>query len=432
MRLRDFHPNVRLRIYLGFFSSFLFNLVIPYMTIYFARELGALAAGLALTTGVVLSLAAGFWSGYVSDRIGRKKLMVAAELVFLGAYATLALATSPAIDAPWVALAASIAAQVGWGVYGPASDGMLLDVTSPESRKFMYSIFYWSNNLAIALGGMIGAYLFSSHLTLMLLLLTGMTVVTATLTAWRIGETHFPGAADAAANARDLFRSYGRVLRDRTFMWLCLANLLVLSTEFHLGNYIGVRLADEFGTQSLFGAGEQAVRMDGVQMLGLLRTENTLFVVVFSLFAASVMRRLRDRHALYAGMFLYVAGYAFQMWSNSPWPLLVAMLLATWGEVINSPIRTAYHVSIVPDDARGSYMAVDSLAHSGAMMFGTLAVSLGSLFSPEAMAAFTLATGLGGVAIFAALMGKLEGRMEAGSQRKATPVPTGASETASR
>ncbi|MCI3922401.1 MFS transporter [Paenibacillus sp. TRM 82003] len=401
------------------------------MTIYFARELGAWIAGIALTGGVVLSFFVGFWSGYVSDKRGRKRLMIAAELVWLAAYGVLAWSTSDAFAAPWIALAASIAIHAGWGLYGPASDGMLLDVTEPKTRKYMYTVFYWSNNLAIALGGMLGAMLFAEHLTEMLLLLTGMTLVTGAITVWKIEETHFPGREQVRApnaplrnkpGARDMLRSYGRVLRDRTFMLFCLANLLVLSSEWHLGNYIGVRLAEEMGMRTLISAETWALRLDGVEMLGLLRTENTLLVVIFSLFAATVMRRFKDRHTLFGGMLLYVAGYAFLMFGDQPWPLIAAMALATWGEVINAPIRMSYNGVIVPDDARGAYLAVESLTGTGAMMIGTLAVSLGAVASSATMGALAFIVGMAGFAVFASIIDALDVKLH-GAENEEAPTP---------
>ncbi|WP_199614536.1 MDR family MFS transporter [Paenibacillus alkalitolerans] len=433
MKFRDFHPNIRIRIALGFFGSLLFNMVIPYMAIYFARELGSAVAGIALTGGVIVGFAASFLSGYWSDRIGRKPLMVGAEFVWLGSYALMALAASAWVDSAWLALAASFGVQIGWGLFGPSSDGMLLDVTSPEQRKYMYSIFYWSNNLAIALGGMVGAYLFATHLTGLLIALTAMTAVSTAITLWRIDETHRPAhnyaaAVSAFAGIGDVLRSYGRVLRDRTFMLFMVANLLVLSSEFHIGNYIGVRLADEMGIRTLFSWGESSLSLNGVQMLGLLRTENTLFVVLFSILAVAAMRRFKEKHTLFAGMILYVTGYAFQMYSNDPWPLIVAMALATWGEVVNVPIRMAYHGSITPDDARGAYMAVGGLTHTGASMIGTLAVSLGAVFPSWSMGLIALFVGVSGIVLFAGITPKLDERMHRASSGDGAQVSPASSQ----
>ncbi|AZK47237.1 hypothetical protein EIM92_14610 [Paenibacillus lentus] len=50
----------------------------------------------------------------------------------------------------------------------------------------------------------------------------------------------------------------------------------MLSTEFQLANYISIRFAQEIPEQSLFGW-----RIGGIELTGLLRTENTILVVTY-------------------------------------------------------------------------------------------------------------------------------------------------------
>ena len=40
----------------------------------------------------------------------------------------------------------------------PATEAMLIDVSTPENRKVMYSINYWAINLSIAIGAIFGGY----------------------------------------------------------------------------------------------------------------------------------------------------------------------------------------------------------------------------------------------------------------------------------
>jgi DHA1 family multidrug resistance protein B-like MFS transporter len=77
MKFRDFHPNIRIRIIIQFFSGLMSIMVLPLMAIYFAERIGATLTGILLFMTVVIGVISGFLGGYYADRIGRKKRILA-------------------------------------------------------------------------------------------------------------------------------------------------------------------------------------------------------------------------------------------------------------------------------------------------------------------------------------------------------------------
>lgn len=66
----------------------------------------------------------------------------------------------------------------------PAVEAMLIDVSGPDTRKAIYRINYWSNNLAISVAGMIGGFFFSDYLFELLLVASVMSLVALLVTAF--------------------------------------------------------------------------------------------------------------------------------------------------------------------------------------------------------------------------------------------------------
>lgn len=414
MKFRDFHPNIRIRIIISFFGGLMSVMVMPLMSVYFSERLGLGLTGFLLFLNVVAGVFSGFYGGYISDRIGRKSLMVIAEAGMLASYAVAAFSNSPWFDSVWLTYISIMAINVCWGFFGPSSDAMMLDVSRPEERKYIYSIQYWSNNLSTAVGGMIGAFLFRDYLFELLVALTAMGVLSTTATMLFIRET-LSGEliAQKQANAagwRDLLRSYRTVMRDRTFIIFVAASMLFVSVEFHLGNYVSVRLAEQMPVQKLFDWFGRSVMVDGLTMIGSLRTENTLLVVLLSLVVKQLLGRLRDTHMLYGGLTLYVSGYAFISYSEQAWPLIIAMLLATLGEVIYVPVKQAFLGDIPPKEARSTYMAVFGLNYSGAWMISSLMVMVGGLLPPSVVGLLVFACGAAGTLMMVSIMKDLRSR----------------------
>ncbi|OGX68623.1 MAG: hypothetical protein A2189_05665 [Paenibacillus sp. RIFOXYA1_FULL_44_5] len=417
MLFKQFHRNIQIRLLANFISSLSYNMVLPFMSIYFAERLGTTKAGLLLSISVIVSLVSGIYGGYFADRVGRKKLMIVSEGIWLISYTVMTIANSPWLSSPILTFLMMILVSLCWGLFGPASNAMILDVTGPDSRKFVYSLFYWSNNLSVAVGGIAGAFFFKAYLFELLMILMGISLFTFLVTVFWIEETYDAKlllerkqTAVQGKGIFNMFHNYREVFRDSTFMLYMIASLLIVSVEFHLMNYTAIRLANEIPTQALFSWNGFRLSIDGVQMLGYLRTENTLLVVVLSLAVLGMFRRFSDQKVLIAGFLLYVVGYSVVSYSSQPWVLLLSMLIATLGEVMYVPVNQAYLGVIAPEHARSSYLAVYSIVFKGAMLIGAFGITLGGIFPDWLMSLLILSMVLAGVLIFAKLLPSLQER----------------------
>ncbi|NOU98963.1 MFS transporter [Paenibacillus planticolens] len=428
MRFRDFHRNVKLRIGLSFLSGTANNMVLPFMSIYFSGKLGDTSAGLVVILGILAGVIAGFIGGYYADRIGRKKLMITAEIGWMICFMGMAVSNSPWFSSPWMTFVLMIFVSMFWGVHGPANDAMLLDVTAPDIRKFMYAIMYWLNNLSFAIAGIAGAFLFKSYLFELFIGLSVIGMITLMVTYFFIDEVYRPqsdeGEPGRSQRKTSMWSNYQLVLRDKTFMIFTAASLLLVSVEFHLGNYVGVRLEKEMVAAPFIPWMESSWHVDGLKMLGFIRTENTVLVVVLSVLMGVLMRRFSDSKVLFVGYACYILGYSYLAYSNQPMLLLLSMLIATVGELMYVPIKQAYLGNIAPDHARSSYMALYGMVYKGAMLLGGFGVIIGGWTPSWMMASLILLSGLVGMAMFYAILAQLEERkVKAEMSYKASTAP---------
>ncbi|QQE80147.1 MFS transporter [Alicyclobacillus sp. SO9] len=418
MRFTDLHRNVKIRIYVLFAFGTVQATTMPFMAIYFAQNLGEALTGILLTMSIVASMFSGMLGGFYADRFGRKKLMVGSEAVFLLAYLVMAFANSPWLHSPSLTFAMFLFTNVCWGIYGPADEAMLIDVTTSESRPFVYSIFYWVWNLTMAVGASIGAVLFEHY---RFFLFTAMSIVllgTLLTTIFKIEETFHPnhvihpGAqGDVETNARRRFsfkrllpngilKNYASVMKDTTFVKYIFAGMLVMAVEFQLSNYIGIHFSKDIVHQSLIHIKNFHIWIDGVKMLGFLQTENTIIVVLLASIAVRIVNRYPDRRVLFFSILLNTVGYSFMIVVNAPWVLMGLMVIATIGEISSVPIRQTYLGDIAPSAARSSYVAANGLTFDGSQIMASLGVMLGAVVSPWMMAALSLASGIGGFLLF--------------------------------
>ncbi|WP_346200941.1 MFS transporter [Caldifermentibacillus hisashii] len=382
----------------SFLSTAISNMIFPFMAIYLSNHFGVKITGILLLVNVFIGIALSFFGGYVSDRFGRKKLIVFAEMLRFFAFTVMMICNSPWFTSPLITYFMMTINTICWSLGGPANQAMLIDVSKPDERKYMFSIMYWANNLSIAIGGSLGGFLFKDYLFELLIALSITALITVILIVFFIDESYVPEqVADEKVfqHICQMLRNYREVFRDHLFILYCMAIVFVMSLEFQLSNYVGIRLESEMPVQRFLWW-----ELDGIEMTGLLRTENTVLVVLMALFAAKMVSRFKDRHVIILGSFVFVAGYAYISYSNYIPFLFIAMLLASVAEVVRVPVEQNYQASLPPVHARSSYLAVSGMGYNLAQLICSITVMISAYLNNLATTVFIAAIGFFGVFIF--------------------------------
>ncbi|WP_163855971.1 MDR family MFS transporter [Paenibacillus elgii] len=407
---RKYHKNLKIRIYDVFINGLCSTMYLPFMGIYFADRLGAELTGILMIITVLFGFSAGLYGGYFADLSGRKKIMVTAASLRLMALIVMLVANTLMMNPVILTFISILIISACSGASDPVSEAMVVDVTNSDNRKSVYNFLYWFRNLSSVLGGVAGGFLFKDHLQLILLISAFLSALSLVLVSVFITETYTPPIQRTLVKRRvlhELVVNYIRVSKDRTFMIFTLATLLFFSLEFQMSNYIGIRLGKELPSQIyyLFGFG---FNLDGVKLLGLLRAENTFVVVAFTLLIGLLVKRYKDTKVLTAGLLIYTAGYFILGFSNVPLLLLSAMLIATVGEIMFWPVRQKYLAELIPEDARSSYMAVNSLVFQGARVLASLSITLGAVITSFFMSTLYLFIGLISIYLFHMVIGQIK------------------------
>jgi DHA1 family multidrug resistance protein B-like MFS transporter len=404
MELIKLHKNVKIRILDVFLNSLSSSMYFPFMGIYFASRFGAKLTGVLMIFTILFGFCAGLYAGYFSDLIGRKKIIVGAAFArFLGVLLML-LANTPMVHSTIITFIAVLIISACSGITGPVSEAMVIDVTTNENRKTVYSYMYWFNNLSRIFGAVIGGFLFSTHLFIILTISSVLSFVSVLLISFFITDT-YTSTKELTVKSRwevlkDIGLKYKSVSMDVTFMLFTLATLLFFTLEFQTSNYVGIRLAEELKFQNLLSLGSFQLNVDGTSMLGLLNAENTFLVVATTLIIGKMTKRFNGLSVLLFGLLIYTGGYFILSFSNVPIILLAAGFVATIGEIMFWPIRQAYLADLIPENARSSYMAVNSFVFRGASIIASLFITIGAFVSPIVISSLFVVIGLLSIWLF--------------------------------
>ena len=331
-----------------FISTVGASMIWPFLMLYVSEKLqaplttvGGLVA-LNATIGVISSF---FIGGPITDKVGRKGVMVFSLIANGLAY----VAMSQASSLPAFAILMSVTGAVN-PLYRVGGDAMMADLVPPEKRPDAYALLRLSNNVGVAIGPAVGGVLATASYSIALYCAAAGMITYGLLLALFARETLPAEAAHARADA---FGGYGKVVHDRRFMpfvgamtltQMCAALMWILMAVYAKKNY-----------------------QVPENLYGLIPTTNALMVVLFQVAITQITKRHPPLKALTVGAVFYAVGVGSVALARGFWGFWMSMVIMTVGELILMPTSSTYAANLAPADMRGRYMSIYGLSWSAAL-----------------------------------------------------------------
>ncbi|EJR27448.1 MULTISPECIES: MDR family MFS transporter [Bacillus] len=384
MNWKDFEQNIKVRLITSFFNRAVTSAVMPFMALFFAQEINKVWAGLFLILTVILSFFSNLIGGYISDRFQRKKILLLTSFSSTLMFLFMTLSLYPTDKMIWLFAIAYVGFIISSSLGRPSMQAIIIDSTTPENRKAVYTIDYWLMNLSMAIGAALGGFLYINHQKELFILLT---FVSATLPIaykiWLVAEVKEYLEKRNGNIVLDLIQNYKVAIQDRAFLRVVIGSTFIFAAEFSLNSYIGVRLSETFNPISIGN-----FEIVGVRMLSILNIQNMLLVVCLTFIVNKFTDRLSGKKALLLGLVLYGVGYVTVTSANTWYVLIIFNFIATVGELVYSPIRNAEQANMIPADKRGSYSAFAGLAYIGADLTARMTIIIGAFLVPTMMSVY--------------------------------------------
>jgi MFS family permease len=349
--LRSLHPDLPRPVWLlqvgGLLNAFGNGIVLPFLIIYLhnVRGIPLGLAGLIAATNSAAALASGFLAGSLSDRIGPKRVLIAALLVM-----AVAISLFPLIRETWHAFALNLLLGAGSGAFWPSQSSLITGLTPVERRHNAFAIGRVTMNLGVALGGVVGGLIASSahpHSFTVLFVLDALTFV-----GYACVLTGLPSPRLRREGERE--GTYRQVLADRPFVSYILLNSLFIAA----GMAVVVELMPPFAKND---AG-----MDERQ-IGLIWAVNSLVVVLAQLPVAKLaegrrrMRGLALMGVIWAGVMLAVGAAGYWLSGvNAAIAMAAAAAVFGLGECLHGTIHLALAADLAKPGVLGRYLAFSS------------------------------------------------------------------------
>ena len=322
--------------------------VLPFLALYLTGERGYTVeqGTLAVSLYGAGAFVGGFAGGWLSDRIGRRPVLLAS----LGAAAIPAAAIPFAPSFPAIA-ALAFAFGVLSEMYRPAVSAAVADMVGEERRARAFAIVYWAINLGAAIGPALGG-LVAEHSYLGLFVLEGASLFAyAAVVLVAVPETRPPEAAPTPGRRVSL----APIARDGTLAALALAVLLVGMGFYQLFTTLPLTMAADGLSERYFGL--------------VVSVNGGLIVLIGLPVAAYVGARLTSWPVPLAVLLIGV-GLGLQVPAHTFGAYAACAVVWTLGEMAFLPIVPTLVSKLAPVELRGSYQGVYHASWGLAKMLG--------------------------------------------------------------
>lgn len=319
-----------------------FALTIPFLTLYLFEELDVpmTQIGLMLTISGLIGASASTIGGSMSDRYGRRKvlipLLVGRTIIFLF-LAWIVLSRQPFL---FFAAVFIINGFLGTATF-PVMDAIIADVTPTIKRSEAYGLLRVAANLGWAFGPAIGGFVVVAGYH-WLFFSTAAILGCITLLSWsRIQETwHAVTRIRRGINLSSI-RQDGFLLR---FLAVCLVLFLV---KGQLIATLSIHASTNVGLSKI--------------QIGMLYFLNAGLVILFQIPISKLLIRYRPLRVLLVSGLFYCVGY-FWVGLAQNWLVMSACVaVVTIGEMIEGPTAGSFVSVLAPREQVGVYMGVFNL-----------------------------------------------------------------------
>lgn len=320
-----------------------FSVVMPFLAIYLHDGLGVPMSivGLIYLVGALMAALGSVVGGELSDRLGRRRVMLFSVGMRAIAFFTIAILVAGGHGFVLISLLVIISWFFG-SLFEPAANAMIADLVQPSRRLEAYGLLRVGVNIGWAIGPMVGGLLATISYSSLFILTAVCGVASFIMIFLWISESLHREKPSKGFSFKDI----ASVRQDRTFLYFCATSFILF-----------ILVSQMSSTYSVFAKSGVGL---GEAEIGYLYSINGAMIVLFQIPMARFLTKRKMSMALTLGSIFYVIGFLTAGFAGGFSLLALCMIIITLGELVVSPSAMNLVANLSPERERGRYMGVFS------------------------------------------------------------------------
>lgn len=339
-------PRAAWFLFAGTFLNRFGSFVIPFLVIYMRqRGFADGQAAMALAAYGTGHLVASMLGGYLADRIGRRKTI--ALSMFSSAASMLLLSQANSLGE---IMALTALTGLTAELYRPASSALLTDLVDADQRVTAFAAYRWALNAGWAFGPATAGFL-AKYSFQWLFMGDAASSALFGIVAW----VTLPHGLRASGEAAKWIEALRVMRQDKLLHKMLLAQFAIALVFLQMSSTFGLHVTSRGFSAATYGA---------------LISLNGVLIVFLELPLTTFTRRWSQRPTIAVGYLLVGGGFALAGWADTIPSLTLVVIAFTLGEMVATPLASAYVADSIPPTMRGRYMGAYGLMWALGLTFG--------------------------------------------------------------
>lgn len=350
MRLAELPRNIKYKLLCSFLNRLAAGSIFPFIVIILTEVSNKQVTAVVIFIGVIFQMISSVLGGYMSDRIGRKIILLCGQAVNLLTFFILGLVLLTGMPG-YLFIGMYLFNLLFGGVHSGVKEAILLDEATEEQRKTIYTIDYWVFNLTTALGLIIGGLLVEHYAYLLLFFFACTLLITMYIYQFKMTFKF------ADKNNHSLVQSLLVIIKNKSYIWFMLGTICVFSVEIGFATLMSVFMYNNFSGIQVAG-----IELTGLNQFVVIQTVNTAIIILLTSSLSTKFRQVKNKQKLYMiAVCINIIGYFLAFLSRNFWIIILLICCVSLAEIIYAPMRQVVQVNLIEPKHKALYFSVSAL-----------------------------------------------------------------------
>ncbi|MCR6781648.1 MDR family MFS transporter [Bacillus thuringiensis] len=353
LKLQHIHP-LGMSIILGtLFARFATSMSIPFLAIYLTTVKGVSAGmtGAIIGTSALVGVFASFIGGNLSDRFGRKTIMLWSMIVWIFVFIGFSLA-----DHVLSFFLLNALNGLCRSFFEPTSRALLSNLTKPEYRLLVYNLRYGAINVGVAIGPIVGLQIGSAKSTIPFLVAAGVYILYTAILAFQFKKYPMEKKKVSTEKPVTMLNAMCILRKDIVFL-VALVGIILSNCGF---SHLTTTVSQYFANAHIFE--------DGVKLFSYMLALNAIVVVIIQYPVIQMCKKYTPLTSIMVGT-LFVSGGLFGFGIvESMLSAAVCTIIFTIGEVLMFSMTDVFIDDIAIAHLKGTYFGAMGFSGIGAVI----------------------------------------------------------------